>query len=322
MRRLNAEAYALDSLAASSRSFAASQSSGGKGETDIYHFVSYVPVDGFLYELDGLSRGPRRLGKGGRDLDGGLGDFALTRLPWWWWHARPAAAPCTEANWLEVATPILKERMHKSVGRCSSLWLLFSTALILPPGLRYGKRTGTPPTTCTLRYWRWSRTGGPSTRPSCPPCNSARPTFAPGRRSTARFVLERSLCGTGHPRPDLQRRFFWCVQAADTSMAVDGAEVGGTAPASAEACDKELAAIAASSAALRAKIDEENALLEAAKVGVGHGDGPRASGACSSARVVGGGTRGRSTRPTACAASTTTSRSSSSTCRSWPKRAT
>jgi len=53
---------------------------GGKG-ADLFHFISYLPINGSLYELDGLKPGPINLGL------------------------------CTTENWLEKAGPIIEERM-------------------------------------------------------------------------------------------------------------------------------------------------------------------------------------------------------------------
>jgi len=54
----------------------------GKAE-DAFHFVSYVPVNGKLYELDGLKPGP---------IDHGA---------------------CTDQNWLSIVTPIIQSRIEK-----------------------------------------------------------------------------------------------------------------------------------------------------------------------------------------------------------------
>ena len=52
----------------------------GKKE-DVYHFISYVPFNGCVYELDGLKEGPINLGSG--------------------------------SNWIEVVGPAIEERMAR-----------------------------------------------------------------------------------------------------------------------------------------------------------------------------------------------------------------
>ncbi|CAG8722991.1 1841_t:CDS:2 [Dentiscutata erythropus] len=59
-----------------------SESSSSEKE-DIFHFISYVPIHGALYELDGLSNGPVNLG------------------------------PCTDDDWLEKVRPVIQERMAR-----------------------------------------------------------------------------------------------------------------------------------------------------------------------------------------------------------------
>ncbi|KAI8761392.1 ubiquitin carboxyl-terminal hydrolase isozyme L5 [Biomphalaria glabrata] len=55
-----------------------------KKDDDVFHFVSYLPIDGRLYELDGLKSGPVDLG------------------------ALPA-----DKDWLDMVRPIIEKRMHK-----------------------------------------------------------------------------------------------------------------------------------------------------------------------------------------------------------------
>ncbi|KAI8115553.1 hypothetical protein FF38_03139 [Lucilia cuprina] len=53
-------------------------------DEDIYHFIGYVPIDGRLYELDGLKEGPIDLG-----------------------------AIASGQNWIDVVRPIIEKRMNK-----------------------------------------------------------------------------------------------------------------------------------------------------------------------------------------------------------------
>lgn len=56
---------------------------GGWEADDAFHFIAYVPVNGVLWELDGLRRQPVRLGN------------------------------CKDEEWVQIATPRIQERIER-----------------------------------------------------------------------------------------------------------------------------------------------------------------------------------------------------------------
>ena len=69
-------------------------------DDDVFHFISYVPVDGVLWELDGLKPGPVRLGP----CDGGAGAAA---------GGGGGGNGGGAASWVEVARPHIQERIAR-----------------------------------------------------------------------------------------------------------------------------------------------------------------------------------------------------------------
>jgi ubiquitin carboxyl-terminal hydrolase L5 len=84
--------------------------SGGKQDEsseEVYHFISYLPYKGRLYELDGLKKGPINLGT--VSLSRFPLALSLTLVLQW----LNSLGPCTEEDWLEKVCPEIQKRIEK-----------------------------------------------------------------------------------------------------------------------------------------------------------------------------------------------------------------
>jgi hypothetical protein len=71
----------------------------------VFHFIGYVPINGNLYELDGLQKGPILLGDYNRSCHRRIG--WLIRL------VIVSIGDCTLDNWLDKVRPVIQARIAK-----------------------------------------------------------------------------------------------------------------------------------------------------------------------------------------------------------------